>query len=45
VEIINTRLLRHPLNWLIVGMFMMFAMMAFTFVHEHQSAMLSPIPD
>ena len=34
-KVINTRLLMHPVNWLVVWTVLVFAGFAWTLVHEH----------
>lgn len=37
-DVINTKLLLHPMNWLIVWIVMIFAGFAWVLIHEHVTA-------
>lgn len=41
-KIINTRLLSHPVNWLVVWTVLLFAGMAWALVHEHLTGVNLP---
>lgn len=42
-NIINTRLLSHPINWLVVWTVLGFGVFAYALVHEHLNG-TGPIP-